>query len=210
LEKENPIRIMVVDDHFVVRMGLTATINVEADMVVVAEAEDGPQAIEKFRQHSPDITLMDLRLPGMNGVEATQAICQEFPQARIIVLSTYDGDEAIHRALRAGAQAYLLKTALHDDLLKAIRTVHSGRKHIPPEIATRLAERMHASELSCREVEVLELIAKGMSNKEIAHVLFITEGTVKFHVINILNKLGAKDRTMAVTTALQRGIIFLS
>jgi two-component system NarL family response regulator len=185
------IRIMVVDDHFVVRMGLTATINVEADMVVVAEAEDGPQAIEKFRQHSPDITLMDLRLPGMNGVEATQAICQEFPQARIIVLSTYDGDEAIHRALRAGAQAYLLKTALHDDRLKAIRTVHSGRKHITPEIATRLAERMHASELSVREVEVLELIAKGMSNKEIAHALFITEGTVKFHVINILNKLGA-------------------
>jgi DNA-binding NarL/FixJ family response regulator len=204
------IRIMVVDDHFVVRMGLAATINIESDMEVVAEAEDGPQSLSKFRQYMPDITLMDLRLPGMSGVEATQAICREFPEARIIVLSTYDGDEAIHRALRAGAQAYLLKTALHDDLLTAIRTVHSGRKHIPPEIAARLAERIHTSELSSREVEVLELIAKGMSNKEIAHALFITEGTVKFHVINILTKLGANDRTMAVTTALQRGIIFLS
>jgi DNA-binding NarL/FixJ family response regulator len=154
--------------------------------------------------------LMDLRLPGMNGVETTRAIRKEFPQARIIVLSTYDGDEAIFRALQAGAQAYLLKTTLHQDLLKAIRAVHAGKKHITPEIAERLAERMPDSDLSGREIEVLELIAKGMSNRQIADALFITEGTVKFHVINILTKLGANDRTMAVTTALQRGIIFLS
>jgi len=201
---------MVVDDHFVVRMGLAATINVEPDMLVVAEAEDGPQAIARFRLQRPDITLMDLRLPGMNGVETTRAIRKEFPQARIIVLSTYDGDEAIFRALQAGAQAYLLKTTLHQDLLKAIRAVHAGKKHITPEIAERLAERMPDSNLSGREIEVLELIAKGMSNRQIADALFITEGTVKFHVINILTKLGANDRTMAVTTALQRGIIFLS
>jgi two-component system, NarL family, response regulator len=209
LEKNNPIRIMVVDDHFVVRIGLAATINVEPDMVVVAEAEDGLQAIAKFREHTPDITLMDLRLPGMSGVEAMEAIRRDFVQARIIVLSTYDGDEAISRALRSGAQAYLLKTALHDDLLKAIRAVHAGKKHIPVEIAERLAQRLPDSELSTRETEVLKLIARGMSNKEVAGALFITEGTVKFHVINILNKLSAKDRTMAVTIALQRGIIFL-
>lgn len=200
---------MVVDDHFVVRMGLAATINVESDMEVVAEAEDGLQAIAKYPQFKPDITLMDLRLPGMNGVEATEAIRRDFAQAKIIVLSTYDGDEAIARALRAGAQAYLLKTALHEDLLKAIRVVHAGKKHIPPDIADRLAQRLPDSELSSREIEVLELIAKGMSNREIAGTLFIAEGTVKFHVINILNKLNANDRTMAVTIALQRGVIFL-
>jgi two-component system, NarL family, response regulator len=200
---------MVVDDHFIVRIGLAATINVEPDMLVVAEAGDGLQSIAKFREHTPDITLMDLRLPGMSGVEAIEAIRRDFAQARIIVLSTYDGDEAIARALRAGAQAYLLKTALHDELLNAIRAVHAGKKHIPTEIAARLAQRLPDSELSSREIEVLKLIAKGMSNKEVAGVLFITEGTVKFHVLNILNKLNANDRTMAVTIALQRGIIFL-
>lgn len=205
----NPIRVMVVDDHFVVRMGLAGAINPEPDMVVVAEAEDGPQAIALFRQHRPDVTLMDLRLPGMTGVEATAAIRQEFGQACIIVLSTYDGDEAIHRALQAGAQGYLSKTALHSDLLRAIRAVHMGKRHIPPEMAARLAERWPDSELSSREIEVLKLIARGMSNKEIANSLTITEGTVKFHVINILGKLGVNDRTLAVTRALQRGIIFL-
>jgi two-component system NarL family response regulator len=209
LKTNNYIRIMVVDDHFIVRIGLAATINVEPDMLVVAEAGDGLQSIAKFREHTPDITLMDLRLPGMSGVEAIEAIRRDFAQARIIVLSTYDGDEAIARALRAGAQAYLLKTALHDELLNAIRAVHAGKKHIPTEIAARLAQRLPDSELSSREIEVLKLIAKGMSNKEVAGVLFITEGTVKFHVLNILNKLNANDRTMAVTIALQRGIIFL-
>jgi DNA-binding NarL/FixJ family response regulator len=208
LKKKTPIRIMVVDDHFVVRIGLTAAVNAEPDMLVVAEAEDGPQAIERFRQHRPDVALMDLRLPGLSGVETTQAICREFDSASIIILSTYGGDESIHRALQAGAKAYLLKTTSHDDLLTAIRVVYSGRKHLPPEVAAQLAERLPNSELSAREMEVLQLIAKGLSNREIANALFVTEGTIKFHVINILNKLGANDRTMAVTIALQRGIIF--
>lgn len=208
MKKKTPIRIMIVDDHFVVRIGLTAAINAEPDMLVVAEAEDGPQAIERFRQHRPDVALMDLRLPGLSGVETTQAICREFDSASIIILSTYGGDESIHRALQAGAKAYLLKTTSHDDLLTAIRVVYSGRKHLPPEVAAQLAERLPNSELSAREMEVLQLIAKGLSNREIANALFVTEGTIKFHVINILNKLGANDRTMAVTIALQRGIIF--
>ena len=200
---------MVVDDHFVVRMGLAGTINVEPDMTVIAEAEDGPQAISLFRRHQPDVTLMDLRLPGMNGVEVTTEIRREFVGARIIVLSTYEGDEIIYRAFQAGAQGYLSKTALHKDLLHAVRSVHAGRKHIPPEIEARLAERFPDSELSSRELEVLQLIARGMSNKEIANKLFIAEGTVKFHVINILGKMGVNDRTLAVTKALQRGVIFL-
>jgi DNA-binding NarL/FixJ family response regulator len=208
LEKKTPIRIMVVDDHFVVRIGLTAAVNAEPDMLVVAEAEDGPQAIERFRQYRPDVALMDLRLPGLSGVETTHVICREFDSASIIILSTYGGDESIHRALQAGAKAYLLKTTSHDDLLTAIRVVYSGRKYLPPEVDAQLAERLPNSELSAREIEVLQLIAKGLSNREIANALFVTEGTIKFHVINILNKLGANDRTMAVTLALQRGIIF--
>jgi two-component system, NarL family, response regulator len=199
---------MVVDDHFVVRIGLTAAVNAEPDMLVVAEAEDGPQAIERFRQYRPDVALMDLRLPGLSGVETTHVICREFDSASIIILSTYGGDESIHRALQAGAKAYLLKTTSHDDLLTAIRVVYSGRKYLPPEVAAQLAERLPNSELSAREMEVLQLIAKGLSNREIANALSVTEGTIKFHVINILNKLGANDRTMAVTLALQRGIIF--
>jgi len=199
---------MVVDDHFVVRIGLTAAVNAEPDMLVVAEAEDGPQAIERFRQYRPDVALMDLRLPGLSGVETTHVICREFDSASIIILSTYGGDESIHRALQAGAKAYLLKTTSHDDLLTAIRVVYSGRKYLPPEVAAQLAERLPNSELSPREMEVLQLIAKGLSNREIANALSVTEGTIKFHVINILNKLGANDRTMAVTLALQRGIIF--
>jgi len=199
---------MVVDDHFVVRIGLTAAVNAEPDMLVVAEAEDGPQAIERFRQYRPDVALMDMRLPGLSGVETTHVICREFDSASIIILSTYGGDESIHRALQAGAKAYLLKTTSHDDLLTAIRVVYSGRKYLPPEVAAQLAERLPNSELSPREMEVLQLIAKGLSNREIANALSVTEGTIKFHVINILNKLGANDRTMAVTLALQRGIIF--
>jgi DNA-binding NarL/FixJ family response regulator len=174
LEKKTPIRIMVVDDHFVVRIGLTAAVNAEPDMLVVAEAEDGPQAIERFRQYRPDVALMDLRLPGLSGVETTHVICREFDSASIIILSTYGGDESIHRALQAGAKAYLLKTTSHDDLLTAIRVVYSGRKHLPPEVAAQLAERLPNSELSAREMEVLKLIAKGLSNREIANALSVT------------------------------------
>ncbi len=206
---KNKIRVMVVDDHFLVRVGLAGTINVESDMSVVAEAKDGAQAIEAFRQHKPDITLMDLRLPSMNGIEAISLIREENRGARIIALSTYDGDEDIYRALRAGAQAYLLKTMLHDDLIQAIRAVHSGKRYIPPAVAARLAERLPGSELTHRELEVLDLIVKGLSNKGIADVLVITEGTVKIHVKSILSKLGVSDRTQATTTALQRGIIHL-
>lgn len=207
--KQAPIRILIVDDHFLVRAGLTATINAEDDMEVVAEASDGKQAIEKFRAAQPDITLMDLRLPDQSGIETITAIRQQFPDARFIVLSTYDGDEDIFRALQAGAQTYLLKKMLHGELLQAIRAVNEGRRHLPPEIAEKIAQRLYQAELSAREAEVLKLIATGLSNKQIAQTLFISEGTVKFHVINILSKLGVNDRTLAVTTAIQRGIIHL-
>lgn len=209
MNKQEKIRVMVVDDHFVVRVGLAGTINVEHDLEVVAEAKDGVQALEMFRRHQPDVTLMDLRLPGMGGDEATAAIRREFPKARIIVLSTYDGDDNIHRALQAGAQGYLLKTALHNELLKAIRAVHAGRKYLPAELASQLATRAETEDLSPREIEVLRQIAQGRSNKEIAAALFISEATVKSHVIHILGKLGVNDRTLAVTSAVQRGIIVL-
>src|SRR6185503_13038537 len=203
------IRILVVDDHFVVRMGLTTLINTQSDMTVVGEATNGKQAVELFRAEKPDVTLMDLRMPEMNGVAAITAIRAEFPDARIIVLSTYDGDEDIYRAFQAGARAYLLKDMHHDELVNAIRAVHQGQRFIPPAIANRLAERMPRSELTARELDVLRLIVKGMSNKEIASALRITEGTVKIHVNNLLAKLGVSDRTKAATTALQRGIVYL-
>lgn len=209
MNKSEKIRVMVVDDHFVVRVGLAGAINVEPDMVVVAEARDGAEALEMFRSHQPDVTLMDLRLPGLSGDEAAASIRREFPQARIIVLSTYDGDGNIRRALEAGAQGYLLKTALHNELLKAIRTVHAGRRFLPSELAAQLEARAGEEELSPREIEVLRQIAQGRSNKEIAAALFISEATVKSHVIHILGKLGVNDRTLAVTTALQRGLLRL-
>jgi DNA-binding NarL/FixJ family response regulator len=202
-----PIRILIADDHFVVRMGLSTLINTQDDMSVVAEAANGKQAVEMFRAHRPDVTLMDLRMPEMNGVESIIAIRAQEPDARIIVLTTYDGDEDIYRAFHAGARAYLLKDTHHDDLLGALRAVHQGQRFIPPAIANRLAERIPRSELTTRELEVLKLIVKGMSNREIAATLFITEGTVKIHVNNLLGKLGVSDRTKAATTALQRGIV---
>jgi DNA-binding NarL/FixJ family response regulator len=205
----NKLRLLVVDDHNIVRSGLTALINSEADMAVVAEATNGQQAIELFREHHPDVTLMDLRLPGVGGVEAITTIRKEFPTARIIVLTTYDGDEDIYRALQAGASGYLLKGMFADELIEAIRAVHSGFRRIPPEVAQRLADRMGGPELTAREIEVLNLILKGNSNKEIGAALFISEATVKTHVNNILGKLGASDRTHAATMALQRGIIHL-
>jgi DNA-binding NarL/FixJ family response regulator len=200
---------MVVDDHHVVRQGIVALINSEPDLTIVAEAPDGAKALELFRQHKPDITLMDLRMPVMSGVEATRALRAEFPAARIIVLTTYDGDEDIYRALRAGAQGYLLKDMFFEELLDAIRTVHAGKRRIPAAIAERLADRVAGSDLTGRELEVLKLIVGGRSNKEIAGDLSISEATVKSHVNSILGKLGVTDRTQAATTALQRGIVHM-
>ena len=203
------IRIMVVDDHFVVRIGLAGSINLEPDMAVTAEASNGQQSIELFRQHKPDIVLMDLKLPGMGGIEATGAICKEFPQAAVIILSTHDAEEDIYHAVQAGARSYLLKTAAREDLINTIRAVHAGERAIPPEIGARLAARMAHAELTAREIEVLRLIAQGRSNKEIARALEIVEVTVKLHVGHILNKLNARDRTQATTIALERGILHL-
>jgi len=199
----------VVEDHHIVRQGLVALLATIPDMTVVAEAADGKQAIGLFRQHRPDVTLMDLRLPGMSGVEAVEQIRHEFAAARVIVLTTFDGDEDIYRALQAGARGYLLKGMFGDELMDAIRAVHSGKSRIPPLVAERLAERMGGPSLTSRELEVLELIVLGNSNKEIGGELAISEATVKTHVNSILDKLGVTDRTQAVRTALQRGIVHL-
>src|SRR5262245_58478139 len=182
MSKEKPIRVLIADDHFVVRAGLVTVVNTEPDMTVIAEAVNGKQAVELFRQHRPDVVLMDLRMPEMNGVEAINAIVKEFPDSRIIVLTSYDGDEDIYRALQAGARAYILKDMVGDEVIDAIRAAHAGQRRIPPEIAARLAERMPRSELTPRELEVLQLIVKGKSNKDIAAALFVTEGTIKIHV----------------------------
>jgi DNA-binding NarL/FixJ family response regulator len=202
------IRILAVDDHALLRKGLAAVINAEPDLKLVAEAANGEDAIEKFRTHRPDVVLMDLQMPGLNGIEATVRILSEFPDARIVVLTTYKGDAQVLRALRAGARAYLLKG--HDrELIETIHAVYDGRKKIPPEIAAELAEHATDDELSGREIEVLRLIAAGNSNKQIADVLFVAEATIKSRVTNILSKLGANDRAHAVTIALKRGIIEL-
>lgn len=203
------IRVMVVDDHFVVRMGLSGSINVEADMAVTTEASTGEQAVAAYRQHQPDIVLMDLKLPGMGGVEATEAICKEFPGAAVIMLSTHDGEEDIYRSLQAGARTYLLKTAARNELIDTIRAVNAGERSISPAVGGRLAERMTHPDLTAREIDVLHLIVKGRSNKEIASDLSIAEVTVKLHVGHILSKLNVNDRTQAATTALQRGIVHL-
>jgi DNA-binding NarL/FixJ family response regulator len=201
------IRILIVEDHAIVRQGLVALLRTVPDFTIVGEAADGRQAIAMFRLHQPDITLMDLRLPQLNGVEAITAIRADFPQARIIVLTTFDGDEDIYRALQAGARGYLLKGMTTDELVEAIRSVHGGKSRIPGPVAERLAERMGAPTLTARETEVLQLIVGGNSNKEIASALFISEATVKTHINSLLSKLGVTDRTQAATTALQRGIV---
>ena len=203
------IRILTVDDHALLRKGIAALVNAEPDMKLVSEASNGAEAITEFKKHRPDVTLMDLQLPEVSGIEATIAIRGEFPNARIIILTTYPGDVQVVRALKAGARAYLLKAQVNRELLEVIRAVHAGQKRIPPEIAAELAEYIAEDDLSSREIEVLRLIAAGNRNKEIASKLFITEETVKSHVTNILVKLHANDRTHAVTTALKRGILEL-
>jgi len=203
------IRILTADDHALLRKGIAALVNVESDMKLVAEASTGEEAVKEFKKHRPDITLMDLQMPDMSGIEAIIAIRGDFPNARIIVLTTYPGDVQVVRALKAGARAYLLKSHINRELLDAIRAVHAGQKRIPPEVAAELAEHTGEDELTSREIEVLRLVAAGNANKEIAGQLSVSEETVKNHVSNILAKLHAKDRTHAVTTALKRGIIQL-
>jgi two-component system NarL family response regulator len=203
------LKIMLVDDHYLVRMGLASIIALEPDMTVCAEASTGEQAVALFQAHRPDVTLMDLRLPGMSGSETTHAIRAEFPDARIIILSTYVSDEEIYGALQAGAMAYLIKSVQRQELTHTIRKAAAGLRHIPTEVATRLADRMSRAQLSARELDVLRLLAGGKRNREIASALDIAEGTVKLHVSSILGKLGVVDRTEAVTVALQRGIIQL-
>jgi two-component system, NarL family, response regulator len=201
------IRVLVVDDHFVVRMGLSSSINIEEDMLVESEASTGEQAIDLYRQHQPDIILMDLKLPGISGVEATKRICAEFPAAAVIMLSTLDSEEDIYRSLQAGARTYLVKTAARNELIETIRAVHAGECPISPMVGARLAKRITRPDLTSREMDVLGLIVKGWSNKEIAKELAIATVTVKLHVSHLLVKLGVNDRTQASSAALQRGII---
>ena len=203
------IGVLSVDDHPLLREGIAALVNAESDMKLVAEATNGQEGIEKFRLYRPDVTLMDLQMPGLNGIQAIISIRSEFPNARIIVLTTYAGDVQTLRALKAGARGYILKGHVHRELLDTIRAVHAGQKRIPPEVAAELADHATEDDLSSREIDVLRLIATGNANKEIACQLSIAEETVKSHVTNILAKLGANDRTHAVTLALKRGIIEL-
>jgi two-component system NarL family response regulator len=209
MENEQPIRILIADDHPVVRQGLAAIIDSERGMIVVAQAKNGREAVELFRRERPHVALIDLKMPEMDGVETITAIREEFPLAALLVLTTYDRDEDIYRSLRAGAKAYLLKDTPPAELLDAIRSVSLGFRRLPGEIAQKLAEHVTYTELTERELEVLRLIGDGKSNREIGADLFITEGTVKAHVNNILSKLGVSDRTQAVTTGLKRGLIQL-
>ncbi|MEG3862323.1 response regulator transcription factor [Microcoleus sp. herbarium12] len=209
MQQSNMIRVLIADDHAIVRQGLAALLEQEPDLTVVAQANNGEEALTLFREYQPDVTLMDLRMPQMDGVAAITAICIEFDKARIVVLTTYDGDEDIYRGLRAGAKGYLLKDAEPDELFLAIRTVVSGKKYIPSAVGAKLADRMDNAQLSDRELEVIRLIVAGKSNHEISQVMHISESTVKFHINNILCKMGVSDRTQAAITALKRGIVSL-
>ena len=205
----NPIRVLSVDDHPLLREGIAALVNSQSDMALVAQAANGAEAIQIFRQHQPDVTLLDLRLPDMSGIDILIAIRSEFPEARVIMLTTFEGDVEIQRALQAGARGYLLKNMPPSELLDVIRQVHAGKKRIPPEIASQLLEHMSDEVLTEREIEVLREVADGNRNREIAARLFISEETVKVHVKHIMEKLGASDRTQAVAIGVRRGIIQL-
>jgi two-component system, NarL family, response regulator len=207
MSDSSQIRLMIVEDHFVVREGLKSIINSQQDMVTVAEAGNGRQAVEAYEQHRPDVTLMDVRIPGLNGIDAITSIVAKFPNARVIVLSTYGGDESIFRAFQAGAMAYFLKDIKGQDLVDAIRAVHAGQRVVPPEIAAQLARRIPRTALSPREMEILTLVVQGKSNKEIGAALDISEGTVRVHASNLLSKLHCSGRAQAVSEAIRRGII---
>jgi DNA-binding NarL/FixJ family response regulator len=209
MSDQPPIRVFSVDDHPLLREGIAAIINSQPDMVLVSQAASGGEAIQQFRSHRPDITLMDLRLPDLSGIDAMIAIRAEFPEARIIMLTTFEGDVEIHRALEAGARGYVLKNMPPSDLVQVIRQVHAGKKRVPPEIAAQLAEHMSDDSLTAREIEVLQQISGGNRNRDIAELLHISEETVKVHVKHIMDKLGAKDRTQAIAIAVRRGIIQL-
>jgi DNA-binding NarL/FixJ family response regulator len=209
MKNPKPIRILVADDHFMVRMGLSASLNVEPDMEVVAEAGTGEAALESYRKHRPNLVIMDVRLPGISGADATSAILRQFPDARVLMLSTHSGEEEIYRSLQAGAHGYVLKSIVREQLLRAIREVAEGRRYLDPAVASVLASRVSHRTLTSRELEVLRMVAKGLGNKEIAAALNIAEVTVKLHVSHVLEKLNVKHRTEAATAALQRGIISL-
>lgn len=209
MPKPKPIRILVVDDHHVVRSGLAASLGLEDDLEVVAEAGDSEEAQAQFRKHQPEVVLMDLRLPGSNGTAVTAALRREWPDARVLMFTTFDGDEDVYRAMQAGALGYLLKSAPREELLRAIRTIAGGERFLPPELSLRLAHRVSAPDLSEREIEVLRLVSAGKSNKEIGATLHIAEDTVKRHVSNILTKLGVSDRAQAATEAIRRGFLHL-
>jgi DNA-binding NarL/FixJ family response regulator len=209
MKQENPIRIVIADDHPIVREGLAAVLNSQQDMSVIGEAETGMQAVDLYRKLRPDVLLLDLRLPELDGIEVTTRIRKDFPKARVMILTTYSGDEYIFRALQSGVSSYLLKTIPKRDLLEAIRVVHAGGRRIPPEVASQVADRYPFLELTPREKQVLILIIQGKSNKEIAAALQVTESTVKYHVGLIFTKLGVSARTEAATAALKRGIVSL-
>lgn len=209
MDPQSPIRILSVDDHDIVRKGIAAILSTDPELQLVAEAGTGQQAIYLYREHRPDITLMDLRLPDLSGIETTREIRNEVPDAKIIALTSYDGDQDIYRALEAGVRGYLLKEMVHSEIIRAIRVVHAGKRFIPQEVTQQLNEFFPEVALTPREVEVLSLVARGFGNKDVADVLGTAAGTVKAHVQSILSKLGAKDRTHAVTLGLRRGIIHL-
>lgn len=204
---DQTIRIMVADDHPIVRSGLVLMIDYTPNMEIVAEANNGVEAVALFRQYRPDVTLMDLRMPEMSGADAIAAIHQEFNEAKIIVLTTYDGDEDIYKGLKAGAKGYIFKNAPVDEIIRAIKTVNDGKKYIPPEVGEKLSERLNRPQLSNRELDVLKLVAQGKTNQQIATELYISESTVKYHINSVLSKLGVSDRTQATLIAIKRGIV---